>query len=618
MKHARHENLCGRLLRSNVTRKPNKDWPNSEVLRAIGVTASRSAVVGLPPCRGRFPRRGRFCYHGRFTRFCSTKPPRFAQIDSAISIGWPDYSNGSTSGQLAITTNPKARQMKTKKTMVAPIIAGLAMLLPVRVWSQTLAPKFNLKSGPAEEVQAEENYVMQQPVPAAVPFRPIISASAYAAAKEAATANSSPLARRPAAPSAPLPAAPPTTVFANFSAASDVDGFRPPDTHGAAGKTQFVEVTNSHFNVFNKSDHALAKSVTLATFFNYTTKAIFDPRVVYDSTWNRWVVTAEAFPESTTVQYFFIAVSKTSSATKGFFVYKLDVDFSNNNDFWDFPQLGLDQDAVLITANIFNSSNVFQGADFFAIAKARLYNGLGFSVPVFKGLAGTLAPPIVLDQNGNTFLIAAPPSGTTLTKYTVTNSSHPASTALVSSSITVPSYNVPPGAHQVGTTNLLDTSDSRFVNASTQNGDDLWQTHTVGLSGSATPKFYRVNTATNTVSQSSTFFQTSTSDDFNASITANVNGDAFVTWTATDATNSNNAQVIFSGKRSADTSITSPGGVAGIISSTFYDPSSDTTERWGDYSAVTIDPSSISKAWLVNEKINSTSSWGSQIMQVGF
>jgi len=38
----------------------------------------------------------------------------------------------------------------------------------------------------------------------------------------------------------------------------------------------------------------------------------------------------------------------------------------------------------------------------------------------------------------------------------------------------------------------------------------------------------------------------------------------------------------------------------------------------GDYSAITIDPSNTSKAWLVNEKINSTTVWGSQIMQVSF
>ena len=68
-----------------------------------------------------------------------------------------------------------------------------------------------------------------------------------------------------------------------------------------------------------------------------------------------------------------------------FFIYNLNVNFFGNNNFFDFPQLGMDQDAVLFTANIFNGNN-FLGADFFAVAKARLYNGLGFSVPVFTGL----------------------------------------------------------------------------------------------------------------------------------------------------------------------------------------------------------------------------------------
>src|SRR5678815_3352939 len=117
-------------------------------------------------------------------------------------------------------------------------------------------------------------------------------------------------------------------------------------------------------------------------------------------------------------------------------------------------------------------------ADSAALTSSRLpkrgSSRLGFSVPIFTGLAATLAPPIVLDQNASTFLIAAPPSGTTLTKYTATNTSHPSSTRLVRSNVTVPSYGVPPDAHQPGTSQVLDTSDSRFVNASTQNGTDLW------------------------------------------------------------------------------------------------------------------------------------------------
>jgi hypothetical protein len=41
-------------------------------------------------------------------------------------------------------------------------------------------------------------------------------------------------------------------------------------------------------------------------------------------------------------------------------------------------------------------------------------------------------------------------------------------------------------------------------------------------------------------------------------------------------------------------------------------------QRLGDYSAVTLDPSNEATAWLVNEKINSSSIWGSRIITIGF
>jgi len=338
--------------------------------------------------------------------------------------------------------------------------------------------------------------------------------------------------------------------------------------------------------------------------------------VVYDSTWNRWIVTADAFPESATVQRFFIAISTSFDPTRPFFIYNLNVNFFGNNNFWDFPQLGMDQDALLITANIFNG-NTFLGADFFAVAKARLYNGLGFAVPLFTSLVGTLAPPIVRDQNASTFLIAAPTSGTTFSKYTVTNSSRAGITLTGPVSITVPVYSVPPSAPQPGTTKLLDTSDSRFVNASTQSGNDLWQTHTVNLVGFAAPKFYRLNTSTNTVSQSGFYFASATSDDFNASISANDAGNCFVTWTSTDPSAGNNAQVRLSGKLSADAGISA--GPNAATSPTFYNASADNPERWGDYSAVTTDPINPNNAWLVNEKVSGNSAiWGSRIVKFGF
>ena len=491
-------------------------------------------------------------------------------------------------------------------------VIGCAALLSVGAASaqQDIAPAATLEVAPATVVDAQPNYVMEQPLPPqAIPFRPTMDRTAYDAAK--AQANSyAPGAVKPFTEIfAPL--ATPAIRLTNFNGHSSTEGLRPPDTHGAVGTTHFVQITNSHIDMWTRQNTQtlpLAKSVTLATFFGYTTEALFDPRVIYDSTWNRWIVTADAFAESATVQRFFIAVSTSADPTGSFFIYNLNVTFFTG-DFYDFPQLGMDQDAVLFTANIFNGPS-FHGADFFSVAKARLYNGLGFSVPVFTGLVGTLAPPIVRDQNSSTFLIAAPPSGTTLSKYTASNTSK-ATTLTGPVSITVPSYSVPPSAHQPGTTKLLDTSDSRFVNASTQSGNDLWQTHTIALGSFPAPKFYRLNTSANTVSQSGFYFASATSDDFNASIAANDAGNCFVTWTSTDASAAKNAQVRLSGKLSADAGIAA--GPNAFTSPTFYHPSADNPERWGDYSAVTTDPLDAARAWLVNEKVNRVVSFGEAV-----
>jgi len=503
--------------------------------------------------------------------------------------------------------------------VLIPLAFACFALSPAASAEETVAPTTTLEVADATIVDAQQDYVMERPVsPGDIPFRPTMDGSAYDAAKAQAANSYVPGAVKPFT-EAFAPLVTPVIKLTNFNGHSSSQGLRPPDTHGAVGTTHFVEVTNSHIDMYQRTNAVslpLVKSVTLATFFNYTTRTLFDPRVVYDSTWHRWVVTVEAFAESATVQRFFIGVSTSNDPTGSFFIYNIDVNFFNNNNFWDFPQLGMDQDAVLFTANIF-SGNTFLGADFFAVAKARLYNGLGFSVPVFTGLVGTLAPPIVRDQNSKTFLLGAPPSGTTFRKYTALNTSNAFDITLSLTNVTVPAYSVPPDARQPGTAKRLDSSDSRFVNASTQNGVDLWQTHTIAFGGFPAPKFYRINTTTNTVTQSGFYFASGTSDDFNTSIAANSSGNCFVTYTSTNAGAGINAQVRLSGKANGDAGISA--GPNAFTSTTFYHPSSDNPERWGDYSAVTTDPLNPNNAWLVNETINPGGLlWGSRIVQFGF
>src|SRR5262249_56857292 len=84
----------------------------------------------------------------------------------------------------------------------------------------------------------------------------------------------------------------------------------PPDTHGAVGASQFVEVVNQKLAVYSKATPPkLLKNVSLQSFFGYTAPppGLFGPRVIYDRTWKRWIVVANALHESAGVQKLLIA-----------------------------------------------------------------------------------------------------------------------------------------------------------------------------------------------------------------------------------------------------------------------------------------------------------------------
>ena len=491
----------------------------------------------------------------------------------------------------------------------------------VRTWQQMEAAAALEAAGPP-------------PPPRVKPFRPTIDAASYRQLKANAAQNKA--LQAPAAPgiggAAPLaPTA--LTSMINFDGVNSVTagGFRPPDTEGAAGLNHFVEITNSHLDIYLKAaPNNLVKSVPLSSFFGYTAQSLFDPRVIYDSVSARWIISADAFAESTTVQKFFFAVSESDDPTGTFLIYNVNVS-DGLGGFWDFPQVGQDRNAVIFTANFYDSLDNFIDARMFTVAKFLLYNGPGQTLTphVFIGLVGTLSAPIVLDTNPNTYLVA-PDSGVnvnTVTIYTLTNSAAnpPTLNSANPDHITVPTYSLPANATQPGTRALLDTSDARFVNAGTQIGNSLFQVHSISRSpttqAGAICRFYEFDTVNNTVIQHGDFSRSGTSFNFNVSIAANRHQDVFVAWSATDT--NTNAEVRFSGRLHTDPPgvIPSPGSLL-FGSATFYrfpgDPVGN--QRWGDYSAVSLDPADPSgtTAWIVNERIptNSNVTWGSRIGRI--
>ena len=117
------------------------------------------------------------------------------------------------------------------------------------------------------------------------------------------------------------------------------DSFAPPDTNGAVGATQYVQIVNSSFGVFDKTTGALllpiANTNTIWAGFGGTcdTNNDGDGVVKYDRIANRWVITQLAVSSTPFTEC--VAVSKTSDATGAYNRYA----FAYGTDFQRLSQV---------------------------------------------------------------------------------------------------------------------------------------------------------------------------------------------------------------------------------------------------------------------------------------
>jgi len=547
---------------------------------------------------------------------------------------------------------PKAgfKISRQRCALVSIAVAAIIMHLAAPAWAaETIEPSGSwLSAEPVERTMAQmaadeannAQLITELYSGAPIPFRPTVGEAAYDAhkARLAAQSGLGPQKEIRDRGAAQLPLAPPR-VTANWEGLDmDESGLLfPSDTHGAMGRGHFMEIVNSRLAVWHTRTQNQLFSASLASFFGYFTQTIYDPRAMFDKTWKRWIVTAAARPENDTRQLHFIAVSKSENPGGAYWIYAIDVNVADNPDFlWDFPQVGQNQDAIIVTANVFDPGfNTWM----FAMAKARLYNGLDVSIPVYTGLCGTLAPPVVLDQNPNTYLMCAPaylsPGATAMIKYTLTNASQPGGQTLTASIIDsdIP-YFIPPDAPQPVVGFALDTLDARFGNWSTQIGDSLYNTHCIGVGGGtfAFNRWYEFDTVNDTVVNADFFWASDNSNDFMPHIAANTEGDIFVVWTAVDPDplppvgDGFHAQMRISGKEVSDLdTFLGPGAV--VATSPTWSSLAELDEdgnvvryRWGDYQSVDVNAGpgwgNPDVAFAVGQKIKSNTRWGSQISRI--
>jgi hypothetical protein len=416
----------------------------------------------------------------------------------------------------------------------------------------------------------------------------------------------------------------------------------PPDTNGAVGATQVVEWVNESFEVFDKTTGAAVKGPIAGNQLFQALGANHpcavnndgDPIAQYDKANGRWVLTQFSVTNGASQGFFqCVAVSQTSDATGAFNVYA----FQQPN-FNDYPKLGIWTSGYFVTFNIFNG-NTFAGPRICALDGAAMRAGTAATQQCFQ-LANTFGSVLPSDIDGTT----APPAGTdpyfsafgasllNVWRFHV-DFTNPANTTLTGPITTpVAAFSEACGGGtcipQPNTRQQLDSLGDRLMyrlayRHFADGHEALVVNHSVATSsgkhraGTAGVRWYELRPVTPnpnsgglSLFQSGTFAPADGVSRWMGSIAQDKVGNIVVGFSASSSST-------FPSIRTASRAATDPAGTLGNETSIFAGTGSQTRNlnRWGDYTALSVDPADDCTFWYFNEYIatSGTFNWHTRV-----
>jgi hypothetical protein len=181
-----------------------------------------------------------------------------------------------------------------------------------------------------------------------------------------------------------------------FNGQSDTCGCAPPDMAVAANDNYVVQAVNVSIAVYNASNGNIISGwpKTWVSFFGVpnptgcsgATPFLSDPRLFYEPNKARFWMTAleveNAFganPGCTFVSRYWVAVSKTSNPTGGWWVYAFDMSLGSGNAA-DYTQAGFDSTGFYWSGNMFNAAGTaYIGSNIFGAPKRLMESGAGLT-----------------------------------------------------------------------------------------------------------------------------------------------------------------------------------------------------------------------------------------------
>jgi len=381
----------------------------------------------------------------------------------------------------------------------------------------------------------------------------------------------------------------------------------PPDTMAAAGPDAIVETLNRTVSLWSKTGKLIGMSdfdlrLALPAGWHWA-----DPRVIFDQASGRFIISGLAADQNND-SVVYLLVSHNQRARDGFYVYELAR--TTNGELHDQPKAGVSDDKIAVTWDDYLPGSVYAGSEIWILDKAML----------LKGRPDTaFSPPPQLNK---AFPLPAQSLSATTTQYVVFNhhafagvvaiTGTPAqnNVALVETDVPTPVTLTPPPAQQSGGNNI-DAGDDRIL-SDVWRDDHLWTSSATGcvppmdaaehdcvrltqVSTSGTPSLLQAVDRGN-----------KGRDLIYPAVTVTATGDVYVALSVTGTGDWPNAAVLVL-----------PGGgpTGGGLDSYVMGQAPYPGTRWGDYSAISIDPVDGS-VWAAAEFVAPGGGWGTAAGQV--
>ena len=404
----------------------------------------------------------------------------------------------------------------------------------------------------------------------------------------------------------------------------------PSDATLGVGPSHVFQIVNIVGRITNKSGGA-ALTFTLRSFFQIDADAFeTDPQVKFDALSQHWFATIVQFSDVAQRSSIVVAVSVTSDPTGTFCLLRL-----GNPTFetfaQDFPQLGINDDKVIMTYNGFTFADNFLGAGYYALNKAALVqnassgcqplpipavrvtpNPLRYGIFPAQSLSNTSRLHMAMNANG---------SGTSnqLVLFGVDGTPGVTPVVVNTSLLPIRLWPVPPLAVQAGSPVGVDTGDASVITAVWQNGS-LW----IGGNEGCVPggdglvrsclRLIEIQTATPSVAQDMTFSAAGQYYYFPA-LSPDSSGNLFAVFNASSSSSFVGVRV--TGRRVIDPPNTL---AAAKLLRGGGGAQTDPTRRMGDYYGAALDPADPSQVWVIAEYVRSTAprDWGTFVARLTF